>query len=357
MKVLSLSLDKKIFEPQSSVAQRTLVLASQLDKYLVVVPAKEQKIDLSAQVRVWGIAGSNKVQNLFNIYKTLNSLLQKEKFDLLTVQDSGFLGFLGLVLAKKFHLKYEVQIHGFEKNNILRDYLAKKCLENADLVRVVSERLKKQIKEKYHLFAGKIYIAPVVVDMSHLVNSSNIDLHKIYPDHFIFLTVGRLVPVKNISLQLRAIKKLDNKEQVKLIIVGDGTEKDRLKKLANDLNIQEQVIFYGWQEKIGDLYHSADCLLLTSNSEGYGLVAAEATNCALPVIMTDVGCAHEVIKDNINGLIVPVGDELVLLEAMHKIQQGDILQNIKNNIVQQNKINNQETFKIVLNKWNEVIQK
>jgi hypothetical protein len=106
MKILSLSLDKKIFEPQSLVAQRMLVLASRLDKYLVVVPAKEQKIELSAQANAWGIAGANKFTSLWNIYKSLNSLLQKEKFDLLTVQDSGFLGFLGLVLAKKFHLKY-----------------------------------------------------------------------------------------------------------------------------------------------------------------------------------------------------------------------------------------------------------
>lgn len=352
MKVISLGLDKKILEPHSAVAQRTLVLAQKLDKYLVVVPAKEQKIELSGQLSVWGIAGANKVASLFNIYKSLNSLLQKEKFDLLTVQDSGFLGFLGLVLAKKFRLKYEVQIHGFEKNNILRDYLAKQCLENADLVRVVSERLKKKIKEKYRLFIGKIYVAPVVVDNNKLINSSTIDLHKVYPDHFIFLTVGRLVPVKNIALQLRALKKISNKEKVKLIIVGDGIEKDRLKKLVNDLDIRDQVIFYGWQEKIGDLYHSADCLLLTSHSEGYGLVVAEASNCGLPVIMTDVGCAHEVIKDGINGLVIPVADEEALLEAMNKIQQVDFLQSVKNNISKQSKINNQETFEIILNKWN-----
>lgn len=357
MKILSLSLDKKIFESHSAVAQRTLVLAQKLDKYLVVVPAKEQKIELSGQLSVWGIAGANKVASLFNIYKSLNSLLQKEKFDLLTVQDSGFLGFLGLVLAKKFHLKYEVQIHGFEKNNILRDYLAKQCLENADLVRVVSERLKKQIKDKYHLFVGKIYVAPVVVDNNKLINSSTIDLRQVYPDNFIFLTVGRLVPVKNIALQLRALKKLGNKEKVKLIIVGDGSEKDRLKKLANDLDIQEQVIFYAWQDKIGDLYHSADCLLLTSNSEGYGLVVAEASNCGLPVIMTDVGCAHEVIKDDINGLVIPVASEEALVEAMNKIQQVDFLQKMKNNIAQQNKINNQETFEIILKQWQTVVKK
>lgn len=356
MKILSLSLDRKIFDKNSAVAQRAIMLAQNLDKYLVVVPVAEPKIDLSATLSARGVSGASKATSWLNIYKHLNSLLKKEKFDLLTVQDSGFFGFLGLVLAKKFHLAYEVQIHGFEKNNILRDYLAKICLDNADLVRVVSERLQKQIKEKYHLFSGKIYVAPVVVDTERLVNSAIIDLHKIYPEHFIFLTVGRLVSVKNIALQLQAIKKLRNKEKIKLVIVGDGPEKDNLKKLANYLQIEEQVIFYGWQDKIGDLYHSADCLLLTSNSEGYGLVVAEASNCALPVIMTDVGCAHEVIKDHINGFVIPVGDELALVEAMNKIQQSDILEHIKKNLSQQNKINNQDTFEIILKQWQKKIK-
>ena len=354
MKVISFGLDNKIFDPLSEVARRAVLFGNKVDKYLVVVPTINQDVNLSNQVTAWGVSGINKIHSFFNIYKRVSSLLKKEKFYLLTVQDTAYLGFLGLILAKKFHLKFEVQVHGFEKNNILRDYLAKQCLANADLVRVVSARLRQQIKEKYHLFVGKIYIAPVALDKNKLINTGILDLHKIYPDHFIFLTVGRLVSVKNIALQLSVIKKLNNREKIKLIIVGEGLEKDRLKKLANDLNIREQVIFYDWQEKIGDLYHSADCLLLTSNSEGYGLVVAEAILSDLPVIMTEVGVAGDLVEDGVNGFIVPVGDQLRLVEKISEvIQDKNLLPKFKQNCSNYKRkiLDKDQLIQVVLDHW------
>ena len=191
----------------------------------------------------------------------------------------------------------------------------------------------------------------MVINTENLSNTNIIDLHKIYPEHFIFLTVGRLVPVKNIALQLAAIKNIADRQKIKLVVVGDGPEKDNLKKLADDLHITEQVIFFGWQEKLGDLYHTADCLLLTSDSEGYGLVAVEAKNCHLPVIMTDVGCAREIIQDNIHGLVIPINNQKALVQAMEKMRQPDFYQSIKNNLLKEKKVDNQETFTLILKQW------
>lgn len=351
MKVISLSLDKKIFDSGSQVAQRAIFLGSHLDKYIILVPGLNKKIELSSKVLALGIGGFNKIQSLFNTKNRLNRLLKEEAFDLLTVQDTAFLAFLGLKVAKKFNLKLEIQVHGFEKGGFFRNYLAKEVLVGADLVRVVSQRLKNYLVKEYGISVEKIYIAPVAINANNLLDSHTLDLHKIYPEYFIFLTVGRLVPVKNITLQLQAVKNLVDRQKVKLIIVGDGPAKDNLKKLANDLNIREQVIFFGWQEKLGDLYHSADCLLLTSDSEGYGLVAAEAKNCHLPVIMTDVGCAGEVIKDTIHGLVIPVNDQEALVQAMEKMRQVDFHQTIKNNLKQEKKVDNQETFALILQQW------
>jgi glycosyltransferase involved in cell wall biosynthesis len=73
------------------------------------------------------------------------------------------------------------------------------------------------------------------------------------------------------------------------------------------------------REKLDDLYSRADCFLLTSNSEGWGLVAVEAAAHALPIIMTDVGLAGEVIKNEESGLIIPVGDKDKLVAAMERI--------------------------------------
>ena len=357
MKIIALSLDKKILDPHSPVAQRVVFFGNSLDRYIIIVPGADKKIELSAKILVLGVGGVNKVQSLFNIYQRLNSLLKKESFDLLTVQDTAFLAFLGHKIAKKFSLRLEVQVHGFEKSGFLRNYLAKKVLNQADLVRVVSGRLKSHLIKTYSINAEKIYIAPVAINVEDLADSHTIDLHKIYPEHFIFLTIGRLVPVKNIALQFAALKNIADRQKVKLIVVGDGPEKDHLKKLANDLNIREQVIFFGWQDNLGDFYHSADCLLLTSDSEGYGMVVAEAVACSLPVIMTDVGCAHELIKDGVNGFIIPVNNLSALQEKMHFIRGGEALVGMKNNQKEfQDKIVSLESWrKDILAKWKNIV--
>ncbi len=59
--------------------------------------------------------------------------------------------------------------------------------------------------------------------------------------------------------------------------------------------------------------------MLTSNYEGWGLAAVEAASYGLPIIMTNVGCAGELIKDGVSGLVVPVGDQKKLTEAMGQL--------------------------------------
>jgi len=113
------------------------------------------------------------------------------------------------------------------------------------------------------------------------------------------LTVSRLVPVKNIFLQLESLAEIiKDHSQVVLTIVGDGPERERLQQLAKDLGIGDKVKFVGLVDNPDSFYASADAFLLTSNKEGWGLVVIEAGSFGLPVIMTDVGCAGEVVVDN-----------------------------------------------------------
>ena len=62
--------------------------------------------------------------------------------------------------------------------------------------------------------------------------------------------------------------------------------------------------------------------LLTSNYEGWGLAIIEAASFGLPIIMTDVGCAGEIIKNEESGIIIPVGDKKALAAAMTKLIQN-----------------------------------
>jgi len=104
-----------------------------------------------------------------------------------------------------------------------------------------------------------------------------------------------------------------------LIIVGNGSEKARLRLKTKNYQLQSNVIFEPWNNDLDSYYQSADLFLLTSNYEGWGMTVIEAANFGLPIIMTDVGCAGEIIKNEESGIIIGVGDEKALAEAMIKL--------------------------------------
>ena len=197
-------------------------------------------------------------------------------------------------------------------------------LWQADAIRVVSERLKKKITEEFRISERKITVAHIFLEASVFLPK----LAKKPDEPFIFLSVGRLVPIKNFEMQFRAFVNFSrNNKKAELWIVGEGPEKNKLVTLAKDLGIAGQVRFFGWSDNISEFYAQADAFLLTSLAEGWPLVIAEAAAVSLPIIMTDVGSAGEFIKNGENGIVLPVNDVSALGEAMEKIIENTNLRN------------------------------
>jgi glycosyltransferase involved in cell wall biosynthesis len=116
--------------------------------------------------------------------------------------------------------------------------------------------------------------------------------------------------------------------KVGLNIVGSVPEEEYLKTQVQKLGLEHHVMFEGWQESLGAYFQSADALLLTSNFEGYGMVVAEALAAGCPVVMTDVGCAGEIVHNGENGLVVPVGDREALVRAITRVVTHGVKFNI-----------------------------
>jgi len=135
-----------------------------------------------------------------------------------------------------------------------------------------------------------------------------------YPGYdFYILMVSRFAPEKNIPFALEAVRELSKKyPKTLLVIVGSGL-------LVRYIEPDENIKLEGWQSELGGYYRSADCLLLTSNYEGYGMAPVEALQYGLPVVMTDVGVAGDIVKNGENGLVVPVGDKKALTEALERL--------------------------------------
>lgn len=312
MKVLALGLDRTILDKNSALAQRARQYGDLVEKYTIVVPfSRSEKVILSDRVAAYGVPSKNKISGFWKIYQLAKKLIRQEKFDLLTAQDQYFLGWLAGRLARKFKLGWEIQVHGFEKFSGLRKIIAKRILCQADSVRVVSQRLKTKLVNEFKVSPNRITVIPIYVNVWHgLTKVARQD------KKFVFLTVGRLVSIKNIALQIKALAEVvKDYPQAELWILGQGPLEESLRKLAGSLGIEEKIKFCGWVENLNHYYQTADVFLLTSQAEGWGLAVIMAASFGLPIIMTDVGCAREVI-DNRAGLIIPRDDKRALITAM-----------------------------------------
>jgi glycosyltransferase involved in cell wall biosynthesis len=119
--------------------------------------------------------------------------------------------------------------------------------------------------------------------------------------------------------------------------------------------LKDYVELVGWKGKaeLIEYYKQTDCFLLTSNSEGWGMVVIEAAQYGLPIIMTDVGCAGEVIVDNVSGKVIPVGNLERLVQAMEEILKDQKLRERLGKAGQQ-KVLELPTFEEVLPRYREV---
>ncbi|MBU1006932.1 MAG: glycosyltransferase family 4 protein [Candidatus Omnitrophica bacterium] len=121
--------------------------------------------------------------------------------------------------------------------------------------------------------------------------------------------VGRLVPVKNHRMLLRALKRVKGEGcRVKLIVIGDGELRAELEAYARELGIYDIVEFRGWVKDLREVYGDLDIVVLTSLNEGTPVSLIEAMAAARPVVATRVGGVGDVVSDGKNGYLVKSGD-------------------------------------------------
>jgi len=130
-------------------------------------------------------------------------------------------------------------------------------------------------------------------------------------------TVGRLVPVKNFGLFLRAARQvIDSGIEAKFVLIGDGPLREELQEMTNNLGLTHHVVFAGFRENVFKVLSMLDVFVLCSNSETFPLALIEAMALKKPVISTNVGGVSEIIDHKVNGLLCPPGDEYCLVNSI-----------------------------------------
>jgi len=155
------------------------------------------------------------------------------------------------------------------------------------------------------------------VDVARIREELEID-----PAHTVVGTVSRLDEAKGIRYFLQAVPEvLIRNSEVSFLIVGDGSQRRELERLARDLGIESRVIFAGYRPDVVKMLAIMDVFVLPSLYERFPNAVLEAMAIAKPVVATRVGGTPEAVEDGVTGLLVPPRDPKALAEAIIALLQ------------------------------------
>jgi len=240
-------------------------------------------------------------------------------------------GLPAALLSKLFRIPFVLTLIGGDiydpskgisphKHGLLRFVVGfvSKC---ADKLTAISNDTKKRAIE-YHKTSSDIEVIPLGLVPPTVTRISKEELG--WREDFVHLvSIGRLVPRKGYGDLLKSFAKLQNKNSM-LHILGDGPLCTDLKKEAEELGIQEKVVFHGRvsEEEKYQLLFASDIYVSASHHEGFGICFLEAMFAGLPIITTDKGGQTDFLSRD-NAVLIPVGDKERLTSAMDEMMVDD----------------------------------
>lgn len=240
-------------------------------------------------------------------------LIKKERIDIMHCQ--GFLSsFLGYLLSLLTGVPFVATVQRLEeKKNYFKNFIYRR----ASACIGASMAIKTYFKE---IGCKKVEVVPNGIDLKRFE-----DLGRKPHEGFVVITVARLEAVKGIEYLIKAISNLKSQiSNLQLFIAGDGSERKNLEKLTQDLDLEEKVKFLGQipPEGIPEYLSRADCFVLPSVKEGFGIAILESLAAGVPVVASRVGGILDIIEDGKTGLLVDPKNPEAISRAIYEIYSG-----------------------------------
>lgn len=299
--VLMISGDGSALDPTSSLSHRLFQYARLCERLSVLIFSRAVTGDRrEGNLTVQSISPT---LSLSGLYLAIAMGEKIEKPDIVTAQDPFFLGLIGLHFSRRYCVPLQIQIHTdlfsrefirFSIGNRVRSYIAQILIPHAGGVRVVSEKIKKDLIDRKLIEPSRVTVSPIPFTTTSALQEyqEKTGLH--------IVTVSRLTPEKGISLALHAFTLVHaQRPDATFTIVGDGPLRQSLEDEARRLGISDFVFFEGHKADVTPYYKDATVYLSCSHYEGYGLSLVEAALCGLPIVSTDVGIARELSPSTI----------------------------------------------------------
>lgn len=247
------------------------------------------------------------------------NLIEFEQLDLLHVHyalphaTSAYLA-RQIMAERGLHVPIVTTLHGTDITLVGKDpsykHVVEFSIDKSDGVTAVSEYLKRETYENFDI-KQDIKVIPNFIDLDRFQATDQTDLKKqLAPNgEKIVVHVSNFRKVKRVPAVIKIFAKILEKGiPAKLVLAGDGPDRQLAEQQCRRLGICDHVDFMGKWERVEEILSIADLFLIPSGSETFGLAALEAMSCSVPVISSDIGGLPEVNIHGETGYACPLDD-------------------------------------------------
>lgn len=232
------------------------------------------------------------------------------------------------------------------------------AIDQSDAVTSVSKSLKEDTYKNFRI-CKQIDVIPNFIDLSRFTKQRK--------DHFkvaiapnnekLIIHASNFRPVKRVSDVIKIFNIINEKIPSKLLLIGDGPDRNKCEKESRETPAGEHIRFLGKMDMVEEILSVGDLFILPSETESFGLAALEAMACQVPVISTNTGGLPELNVNGVTGYMSEVGDiEDMARNAIHILSDENTLQKFKQqSLSHARKFDIREILPLYENLYNRVI--
>jgi len=252
------------------------------------------------------------------------------------------------ILRKKGkNIPYITTLHGTDITLVGKDKMYESVvtfsINESDAITAVSENLKQETLSSFDI-EKEIHVITNFVDIKRFSQSNKDHFRKMLAPNGekILAHVSNFRKVKRVEDVIYTFKKVRSAIPCKLLMIGDGPERQTMEQLCRELGTCDDIRFLGKQDKLEEILSITDLFMLPSAYESFGLAALEAMACRVPVISSNAGGIPEINIHGVTGYLTDVGD----IESMAKYSLELLRDETKLEQFKENALNQAQKFHI-----------
>jgi N-acetyl-alpha-D-glucosaminyl L-malate synthase BshA len=299
----------------------------------------------------------------------LVDVIKNEKLDLLHVHYAiphASSAYLANQILKKSNqnIPYITTLHGTDITLVGKDKMYESVvtfsINESDAITAVSENLMQETINSFDI-EKEIHVIPNFVDIKRFSQSNKEHFRKMLAPHGekILTHVSNFRKVKRVEDVIYAFDKIRKTIPSKLLMIGDGPERQHMEQICRELGACDDIRFLGKQDKLEEILSITDLFMLPSAYESFGLAALEAMGCQVPVISSNAGGIPEINIHGVTGYLTNVGDVDAMVKYAIELLSDEkkLIQFKQNALAQAQKFNINNIIPMYEKLYEEVLNK